>query len=138
MKIVDENNCDFIQLKLVEVLPDYLPTLGDRKFSIKVNSRDFLAEIETVWFDYDAIQKFVANINRMEKLRNGEAQITSMSPNKFCLRIGFYDGWGHVFFEGHVGEQYYDGIESKIGFSIRPDTSMFDQYVSQLNLLLTS
>ena len=59
MKIVDEYNSDFIQLELLEVIPDNLPTPGDRNIRIKINSQDFVGT-QTVWLEYDLIQKFVA------------------------------------------------------------------------------
>ena len=59
MKIIDEYNSDFIQLELLEVIPDNLPTRGDRNIRIKINSQDFVGT-QTVWLEYDLIQKFVA------------------------------------------------------------------------------
>lgn len=136
MKIVDEINSDFIELELLEVLPDRLPTFGDRNISIEVKSRGFWGR-QTVWLDYYEIQKFISEINVLEEQRKGEANITSMSFNQFLLHIGFYDELGHVYFKGYIAKRF-EGNMSKIAFYIRPDTSLLNKYVYELNCLLTS
>ena len=129
------NSSSSLQLKLLEILPDNLPTPGDREIGVYVASLGFTGT-SNIWLDQLSIQQFLLDLANLEKLRDGTAQIRSISPNEFSLRVGFYDGFKHISFDGYLSERF-NGLENRVAFSIRPDTSMLKQYVDELYRLLS-
>lgn len=84
-----------------ERVPDHLPTPGDTRFSIAVSAEAY-SGTGSAWIDAEQLAAFVAALRSLESTRIGSAEVESMSPGEFRLRISATDGYGHMEVSGHV------------------------------------
>ncbi|XGV95719.1 MAG: hypothetical protein ACAF41_23625 [Leptolyngbya sp. BL-A-14] len=107
---------DFLEMIATERTPDHLPTPGDTRFEIRVESFGFAGQ-GWMWVDRESLKSFVAQLRELENQRQGEAELSSMSPGQFWLRIFSTDSLGHVALVGQLSRVEH---ELKFGFSFDP------------------
>lgn len=92
---------DRLELECVEKVPDQF------RLKVFVTSDSFSGQYDGVWIARSDYQGFMAALRRLEADRHGSAELKSMSPNEFRLRIWTIDRWGHVALEGWLGKFHY-------------------------------
>ncbi|HEY9630621.1 MAG TPA: hypothetical protein V6C84_25270 [Coleofasciculaceae cyanobacterium] len=114
MLIREGNN--FLEMIATERIPDHLPTPGDTRFEIRVRSSGFAGQ-GWMWVDLQSLRSFVDQLRELENQRQGEAELSSMSPSQFWLRIVSTDSLGHMALFGQLSRSEH---ELKFGFSFDP------------------
>jgi hypothetical protein len=120
MLIRAEDN--FLEILVAERIPDNLPTAGDIQVKISVQSFGFSAQGLT-WIDCLSLQNFVEQLRQLENKRHGSAELSSISPHEFWMKICSTDSLGHVAIFGRLsqseqGLRYNHLLE--FGFSFDP------------------
>ncbi|MGG6293988.1 hypothetical protein ACQ4M4_06155 [Leptolyngbya sp. AN02str] len=77
---------NFLEMIATERIPEHLPAPGDTRFEIRVQSFGFLGQGWT-WIDAVSLSSFVAQLHELEPQRQGSAEVSSMSPDQFWLKI---------------------------------------------------
>ena len=95
------NGNDFLEMIPLERVAEHLPTPGDTRFAVRIQSGAFSGQ-GTTWIDFSALQKFADDMKRLERTRSGHAETLSISPNEFRLVVSTIDGWGHVAVSGRL------------------------------------
>lgn len=98
--LINDGN-DRLEIIAIECVPETLPTPGDTRFSVDVTSGGFTGS-GWAWIDAECLRAFVADLRALEISRNGAAEVESMSPGQFRLRIWATDRAGHVALAGSL------------------------------------
>ncbi|MGL5078828.1 MAG: hypothetical protein ACRDBG_23775, partial [Waterburya sp.] len=77
---------NFLEMIATERVPDHLPTPGDTHFEIRVRSSGFAGQ-GWMWVEFQSLKRFIEQLRELENQRQGKAEISSMSPGQFWLRI---------------------------------------------------
>lgn len=114
---------------------------GDLRLRIVLTSRRFSGTNEQVWIQADDFARFLGDLQALERDRQGEAKVSSMSPGDFDLRVRVRDGAGHVSAEGFLGTASYGdtgaAVKAKVGFSIDVDPTALPGILDALTHLPT-
>jgi hypothetical protein len=70
-----------------ERVPDHPPSAGDVRLGISVRSEGF-AGVGAVWVETPRLREFIDRLRALETRRSGRAEVQSISPGQFRLRIG--------------------------------------------------
>lgn len=84
-----------------ERVPVHLPTSGDTRFDIKVQSFGFAGQ-GWMWVELQSLKRFVEQLRDLESQRQGQVELSSMSPDQFWLRIFSTDSLGHMALVGRL------------------------------------
>jgi len=87
---------DFIELVEVEGIPEGLPCAGDVGISVSFRAQGFSGVLEETWLGRSEIEEFLSTIESLEETGLGAAEITSLSPEEFTLKVRAMDKPGHV------------------------------------------
>jgi hypothetical protein len=118
MKIENGNN--YLELEVSLENDDTLPSYGDAYIIITVNSNGFSGKND-LWVGAEELKEFCVSLVRLEKERNGEATLSSMSPGELNLKIYSIDSLGHLAVAGTTGYQVVDIPHSlTFGFEFDP------------------
>jgi hypothetical protein len=100
---------NFIELVPIDRVPDGLPTAGDVQLSVTVQSQGFTGS-GSAWIEARKLRAFVSQLRELETSRRGTAEIESMSPGQFRLRLFSTDSLGHMALAGRIsrGEHALD------------------------------
>jgi hypothetical protein len=79
----------------------HLPSAGDVRFSVEVDASGFVGR-GTAWVEAEQLRTLVVALRELEATRRGSAEVESMSPGEFQLRVFATDGWGHMALDGRV------------------------------------
>ena len=90
-----------LEIVATERVPDHLPTPGDTRFTIAVSAEAYSAA-GSAWIDAEALTAFVKELQSVNATRTGFAEVESMSPSKFKLRISVIDQAGHTEASGRL------------------------------------
>ena len=71
----------------------------------------FTGEYEDVWIEDATLGTFVEQLVKLANQRSGTAELRSVSPDEFSLRVKSSDKTGHFVAEGEL-RRTYRGIES--------------------------
>lgn len=107
---------DRLEIVAIDRVPAHLPTPGDTKLSIAVESRGFTGRA-TTWVSAGDLAKFATALRALEMSRMGTAEIESMSPGEFRLRVSVTDRLGHMAVNGRVS---MSGQQLEFAFSFCP------------------
>jgi hypothetical protein len=101
---------------------------GDIRLRVRVSSIGFRGDYEHVWIRAEEFERFIKQLDAVERNRAGTATLSSMSPNDLELRIRIRDSAGHVSVEGYLGRFSYGvagvPVEARIGYSIDLDPGL--------------
>jgi hypothetical protein len=79
----------------VESEPAHSPTPGDVSLAVEIVSGGFSGR-GAAWVDAQSLNVFIGRLRALDELRNGIAQLDSMSPGEFSLRLYSSDLAGHM------------------------------------------
>lgn len=97
---------NFLEMIATERIPDNLPTPGDTRFEIRVQSFGFAGQ-GWIWVDALSLRRFINQLRELENKRQGKAELSSMSPDQFWLRIFSTDSLGHMALIGRLSRLEY-------------------------------
>lgn len=103
------NNGNFVEILLVERIPETLPAAGDLHLHVRVACRTFCGENDGVWVEATAFQDFLSELQVLEERRQGSATLASISPGELRLQIQATDRSGHIGVTGQLGRWCYTG-----------------------------
>jgi len=129
-KITIGDGTKWLKVAVVDQVPLHLPTPGDTKLSTQVEVGDFTGR-GYAWIEAHHLLAFVAALRKLEADRQGAAEIVSMSPGEFRLRVLATDNLGHLAVEGQISAS---GQSLEFGFSLCP--SLLPGVVSQFATLV--
>jgi hypothetical protein len=112
------NSGDRLLLERIESVPDHLPTPGDFRLRVAVESSNF-SGCHSVWISLPNYQRFLNQLDELELHRKGSAELPSMSPGAFRLRISIVDRSGHLVLDGSLGQS--DHLRSSVTIEHRLD-----------------
>jgi hypothetical protein len=114
--MVIREGTDRIEIVATDRVPAHLPTPGDARLQVKVESRGFTGH-GTSWVEADRLAIFARQLRALESTRRGEAELEGMSPGEFRLRVYSVDQAGHMAIEGRVSDM---GQSLEFGFPFCP------------------
>lgn len=103
------NNGNFVEILLVERIPETPPAAGDLHLHVRVACRTFCGEYDGVWVEATAFQDFLSELQFLEEWRQGSATLASISPGELRLQIQATDRAGHIGVTGQLGRWCYTG-----------------------------
>ena len=111
---------------------------GDIRLRVRVSSIGFRGDYEHVWIRAEEFERFIKELDALERDRAGTAPLSSMSPNDLELRIRIRDSAGHVSVEGYLG-RFVTGVpvEARIGYSIDLDPGLLAGVLEEFRGLAT-
>jgi hypothetical protein len=92
-----------------------------------------------VYIEADGLQRFVADLELLERKRQGEARLSAMSPGIFELAIQIIDPLGHSSAKAVIGSGRYEGrryLTSKLAIEFEIDPTSLPILVQQAKELL--
>jgi hypothetical protein len=98
--IIREGN-DSIEIAATERVPSHLPCAGDTRLAISVQAGGFSGQ-GWAWVDAARLEAFIARLRELEARRQGDAEVASLSPGQFWLRIAATDRAGHMVLAGRL------------------------------------
>jgi hypothetical protein len=95
-----------VEVAATERVPDHLPSAGDVRLGISVRSGWFPG-VGAAWVEAPRLREFIDRLRALEARRSGRAEVESISPGQFWLRIDVTDRAGHLASAGRLarGEQ---------------------------------
>lgn len=137
--MIIRDDAQSLEITLNERGPAGTQAASDLRLNVGVVCPAFSGRNDTAWvqgFDWD---RFIEDLQRLDKSRRGEATLTAMSPHDFQLRIFAADKAGHIIAEGWVGRDYYavqsTVKEHHVSFGIEIDPSILPPLIEQLEAL---
>ncbi len=99
--MVIREGSDTIEIVATERVPEHLPSAGDTRLAITVQSRGFAGE-GWAWVAAPVLLAFVDQLRQVEAHRQGGAEVVSISPGEFALRVVATDRAGHMAVAGRL------------------------------------
>jgi hypothetical protein len=117
-----EGDSAVLELDRSEVGAPHSPTDEDVLLNITVQVSSYSAA-DQCWIAANDLERFLADLRRLEARRQGEAVLVGASPDDFRLEFCSTDSVGHMAVKGHVGWAKSDGflLQLKFGFGFEPD-----------------
>ena len=97
------DNVNRLELVFLGIVTSRSPDAGDLQIAAAARCGDFSGRTESAWVQAEVWVRFLESLRRLERERQGVADVASMSPTEFALRLGVVDRAGHLAAEGHVG-----------------------------------
>jgi hypothetical protein len=119
---------NWLEVSAIDRVPAHLPTPGDMKFVVTVEAEGFRGRGST-WVVAECLTTFVQQLRKLEQVRRGEAELVSMSPDEFRLRVCFYDGAGHTMVEGRIGS-LRQALEFRFSFCPSQLSAMVSEFAA--------
>ncbi len=92
---------DNLEIVATERVPEHLPSAGDTRLAITVTSRGFTGA-GAAWVEAPVLRAFVGQLREVEACRQGGAEVASISPGEFALRVFATDRAGHMAVAGRL------------------------------------
>ncbi len=113
-----------IEIDVVEFGGEGAPAEEDAYVTVKVQSSGFVGSND-LWVEGAAFKLFCTQLVELERVRNGEATLSSISPDELNLTIKTIDALGHVAVIGTTGYGIHDSQQTyehrvKFGFEFEP------------------
>jgi hypothetical protein len=119
-----ENRQDFVEIDLVSQETANLPSRGDAKLKARVSSAGYAGQ-NHVWVSASGLRTFCRALVALERERQGQATLESISPKELRLVIRSVDPRGHMAAEGTLGHhiqrehtRYWHSVD--FGFEFDP------------------
>lgn len=65
-------------------------------FSVSIETPDVVGGIGELWFELDAVEKFISGIAELDQTRRGSVKLVNMSPEEFELKLFALNSRGHL------------------------------------------
>jgi len=99
--VVIREGGDSLELVGTDRVPAHLPGAGDTRLAIRVQSRGFVGQ-GSAWVEAPVLRAFVGQLRQLDARRQGRAELVSMSPGEFGLRVYATDRAGHLAVAGRL------------------------------------
>ncbi len=99
--VVIREGSDTIEIVATERVPEHLPGAGDTRLAVTVKSSGFVGA-GTAWIEAPVLLVFLGQLRQLETRRQGRAEVASMSPGEFALRVFATDRAGHMAIAGRL------------------------------------
>ncbi len=103
LRFQSETSVDFVEIAIAQWNQNSFSE-RDGHLTIVVNSAGFVGHND-LWISANCLEKFCKDLVDLERGRQGEANLESISPNELRLKIRSVDRKGHMAIEGSTG--YY-------------------------------
>ena len=125
---------DFVEIEVLERGAVHGQNEGDLRLGVSVRCGTFAGSYDQVWIAKDAWSSFVGSMRRLERERNGQASLVSMSPEEFELHLQVVDRAGHLAAHGclsryNFGHPSGKTARSRIEYHVAVDPSMLRELV---------
>jgi hypothetical protein len=101
LAVVIREGGDSIEVIATDRVPVHLPSAGDTRLAVTVQSRGFTGAV-AAWVEAPVLRAFVRQLRELEARRQGSAELASMSPGEFLLRVFACDRVGHMAVTGRL------------------------------------
>jgi hypothetical protein len=137
------NNGNFVEILLVERIPETLPAAGDLHLHVRVAVNAFCGENDKIWVEATAFHDFLSELQALEERRQGSATLASISPGELRLEIHSTDRAGHIGVTGQLGRGCYPGEGGTswchVGFNFALSCpSLLPQMLAEFRAMATS
>jgi hypothetical protein len=124
---------DFVEIEVLERGTVDGQNEGDLRLGVSVRCGTFSGSYDQVWIAKDGWSSFVGGM-RLERERNGQASLHSMSPDEFELHLRVVDRAGHLAAHGclsryHFGHPSGKATRSRIEYHMAVDPSILREVV---------
>jgi hypothetical protein len=131
---------DFVEIEVLERGTLDGRNAGDLRLGVSVRCGTFAGSYDQVWIARDDWSSFVAGMRRLERERNGQASLTSMSPEEFELHLQVVDRAGHLAAHGclsryNFGHPSSKATRSRIEYHMAVDPSLLREFVLSLEVV---
>lgn len=130
---------DYLELVCVENVPEPLPTPGDFRLAVSVQSGSFAGSSDAVWISSSAFAQYLTELRLLEQSRQGIVELLAMSPAEIRLCIQSIDRAGHMVVEGEIARLRYLGRQQpfmqRLTFAFDFDSGDFTQIVRDFERL---
>ncbi len=92
---------DSLEVVATDQVPAHLPGAGDTQLAVTVQSRGFGGK-GSAWVEAPVLLAFVDQLRQLDADRQGRAELASMSPGEFMLRVFTTDRAGHLAVAGRL------------------------------------
>src|SRR5262249_42563853 len=112
--VLIREDSDSLEVVVTDRVPAHLPSAGDVRLTVAVRAQGFTGE-GWAWVEAPRLQHFIGQLRELEARRNDSAELESISPGQFRLRVFSTDRAGHLAIAGRLarGEQV---LEFSFGF----------------------
>lgn len=93
MKIFSLDRESYIDIGFIESELTRLPSICTY---IDVINEEFKGGLDSVWFEIEELNRFIACAAEMDVKREEEARLSSMSPGELSLQLAAYGQAGHI------------------------------------------
>ena len=103
MKIFNEVKSRFVELSIVEAVKEHYPSY---KVEISLETENIKSSFNNyIWISEEDIDTFILGLENLDKTRNGQAELQSMSPGELNLLFKAIDNLGHLAVELHIKKE---------------------------------
>ncbi len=128
---------NFLEVIALERITGNLPTLGDTRFEIRVQSFGFAGQGWT-WIDALSLRSFAEQLRKLENQRQGKAELESMSPREFWLNISSTDSLGHMALFGRLCQfEVGSKCEHLLDFGFSFDPSILPSIIKDFQTIVS-
>ena len=130
-----------LEISILEVVPAGRPDVGDVRLSVALAAGTFRGRNDSVWVTRSEWHRFLADLGNLERRRQGQARLTSMSPANLELCVHATDRAGHMAVEGFVGDYVLGGRgtqEARVPFVLTLDPALLRATLDELDALISS
>ena len=99
---------DYVELIPTDRVSDQLPTPGNTRLNVTICSSGFRGSGST-WVDSTRLAAFLDELRVLDRQRRGVAELESISPGEFQLRIQSVDRKGHLAVGGRLVQRVHGG-----------------------------
>ena len=83
--VIGQDNC--VEIECLEAISKHLPTPGDLRLRVNVQSDGFAGQSSSAWIDRNEFERFLDQLRKLDTKRQGCAELVALSPEDFKLRI---------------------------------------------------
>jgi hypothetical protein len=118
---------EYLEIVELERNPEGTPCAGDVNVRVDLSLQEFYGSYAGVWLELPEMEKFISDLEELDKTRSGRAKVSSMSLDEFTLEISSSDSLGHMEIEAQLHRHQYSGskywpIYLKGSFEVQPET----------------
>ncbi len=128
------DNDEHLVIELSELGPAGTPEEGDLRLDISVLVGRHAAGGH-YWVSEDAWAQFLTQVRDLERSRQGQAELSGMSPQSCSLRFAVIDATGHTAVSGFLGSRTPDGALQRLEFGFRFDPGLLPALVGELDAI---
>ncbi len=128
---------DFVEIEVLERGTLVGRNEGDLRLGVSVRCGTFAGSYDQVWITRDEWSSFVGSMRRLERERNGQSSLLSMSPEEFELHLQVVDRAGHLAVHGFLARYNFghpsgQTTRSRIEYHVDVDPGLLRELILSL------